>query len=119
MPYADVYVTNGGYGGTLLSIQNQLPMVVAGVHEGKNEINARVGYFKLGINLKTEKPSVLQLRKAVEEILSNDLYSQNVKRLSEEFTQYDPNEICTREVAKLLSFSIKQRTETVEEVLIY
>jgi UDP:flavonoid glycosyltransferase YjiC (YdhE family) len=48
MPYADVYVTNGGYGGTLLSIQNQLPMVVAGVHEGKNEINARVGYFQTG-----------------------------------------------------------------------
>jgi MGT family glycosyltransferase len=120
MPYADVYVTNGGYGGVLLSIQNQLPMVVAGVHEGKNEINARVGYFKLGINLKTEKPMVLQLRKAVEEILSNNLYSQNVKRLSEEFTQYDSNEICTREVAKLLSFSVKPRTETViEEVLIY
>ena len=85
MPYADVYVTNGGYGGVLLSIQNQLPMVVAGVHEGKNEINARVGYFKLGINLKTEKPSALQLRKSVEEILSSDVYSQNVKRLSEEF----------------------------------
>ena len=32
MPYADVYVTNGGYGGVLLSIQNQLPMVVAGMH---------------------------------------------------------------------------------------
>ncbi|MGZ3939382.1 MAG: glycosyltransferase [Flavisolibacter sp.] len=107
MPYADVYVTNGGYGGVLLSIQNQLPMVVAGVHEGKNEINARVGYFQLGINLKTEKPSVLQLRKTVEEILSNDVYSKNVRRLSDEFRQYDPNTILVRHAARLLRFSRK------------
>ena len=102
MPYADVYVTNGGYGGVLLSIQNQLPMVVAGVHEGKNEINARVGYFDLGINLKTEKPSVLQLRKSVEEILANDTYSKNIKRLSEEFRKYNANDICVRQVARLV-----------------
>jgi MGT family glycosyltransferase len=117
MPYADVYVTNGGYGGVLLSIQNQLPMVVAGVHEGKNEINARVGYFKLGINLKTEKPSVLQLRKSVEEILSNDVYSQNIKRLSEEFKQYDPNEICVRQAARLIRYSPIPKIK--EEALIY
>jgi MGT family glycosyltransferase len=117
MPYADVYVTNGGYGGVLLSIQNQLPMVVAGVHEGKNEINARVGYFKLGINLKTEKPSVLQLRKAVEEILVNDIYSQNIKRLSEEFKKYNPNEICARQVARLIPRPVKPKIE--EEALIY
>ena len=77
-------------------------MVVAGVHEGKNEINARVGYFELGINLKTEKPSVLQLRKSVEEILSNDTYSKNIKRLSEEFRKYNPNDICVRQVTRLV-----------------
>ena len=54
MPYADVYITNGGYGGVMLGVENNLPMVVAGIHEGKNEICARVGFFKLGINLKTE-----------------------------------------------------------------
>jgi len=86
----------------LLSIQNQLPMVVAGVHEGKNEINARVGYFELGINLRTEKPSVLQLRKSVEEILSNDTFSRNIKRLSEEFQKYNPNDICVRQIARLV-----------------
>jgi UDP:flavonoid glycosyltransferase YjiC (YdhE family) len=117
MPYADVYVTNGGYGGVLLSIQNQLPMVVAGVHEGKNEINARVGYFKFGVNLKTEKPSVLQLRKSVEEILENDVYSKNVKRLSEEFKKYNPNEICVNQAAKLLRPSSIQKIK--EEVPVY
>jgi MGT family glycosyltransferase len=120
MPYADVYVTNGGYGGVLLSIQNQLPMVVAGVHEGKNEINARVGYFKLGINLKTERPSVLQLRKSVEEILSNELYSQNVRRLSEEFRKYNPNQIGILQVARLVRSSAKAKTNKIkEEAIIY
>jgi MGT family glycosyltransferase len=117
MPYADVYVSNGGYGGVLLSIKNQLPMVVAGVHEGKNEINARVGYFGLGINLKTEKPSVLQLRKSVEEILSNDAYSRNVKILSEEFDSFNPNDICVRQVSRLIQPSV--RTKTKDEALIY
>ena len=38
MPYADVFVTNGGYGGVMFGISYGLPMVVAGVNEGKNEI---------------------------------------------------------------------------------
>lgn len=120
MPYADVYVTNGGYGGVLLSIQNQLPMVVAGVHEGKNEINARVGYFQLGINLKTERPSVLQLRKSVEEVLSNDIYFKNIKHLSQEFKQYDPNEICLQQIARLIHGRPKQKMKIIkEEAFIY
>jgi MGT family glycosyltransferase len=120
MPHADVYVSNGGYGGVLLSVQHQLPMVVAGVHEGKNEINARVGYFKLGINLRTEKPSVLQLRKTVEEILGNDSYAKNVKRLSAEFSQYNPGELCEKYVAALVQTATIRRVHAIqEEALIY
>jgi UDP:flavonoid glycosyltransferase YjiC (YdhE family) len=90
MPTCDVYVTNGGYGGVLLSIQNNLPMVVAGVHEGKNEINARVDYFKLGINLKTEKPSPSQIKIHVDMVSNNPIYKTNITRLAEEFEQYNP-----------------------------
>lgn len=102
MPYTDVYISNGGYGGVLLSIQHNVPMVVAGIHEGKNEINARVGYFKLGINLRTEKPTAAQLKKAVQEV-SVPVYAQNVKRLNQEFKTYHPNEICARKLAYVLS----------------
>jgi len=120
MPFASVYVTNGGYGGVLLSIQNQLPMVVAGIHEGKNEINARVGYFKLGINLKTETPSVPQLRKAVEEVIAKDEYTFNVNRLSAEFKQYHPGYILARQVARLLQPSMAAvRQVQREEASIY
>jgi UDP:flavonoid glycosyltransferase YjiC (YdhE family) len=90
MPYCDVYVSNGGYGGVLLGIQHQLPMVVAGIHEGKNEICARVGYFKLGINLNTETPTPAQIRDAVNRVMANQEYAENVKELAEEFDHYDP-----------------------------
>jgi UDP:flavonoid glycosyltransferase YjiC (YdhE family) len=115
MPYADVYVSNGGYGGVLLSIQNELPMVVAGVHEGKNEINARVGYFQLGINLGKEKPSATRLKRSVEEILKNKIYALNVKRLSLEFRRYQPEEIFTGHVAKLLGHSARQKQKARKE----
>jgi UDP:flavonoid glycosyltransferase YjiC (YdhE family) len=101
MPYADVYITNGGYGGVMLGIQNELPLVVAGVHEGKNEICARVGYFKFGISLKTETPKTDQIFKAVNEAISNPVYKLNVQALRKEFSDYNPNAICEEYVFKL------------------
>lgn len=103
MPHVDAYVTNGGYGGVLLGIQNKLPMVVAGVHEGKNEINARIGYFKLGVDLKTERPSALQIREGVETILRNRSYKNNVVKLAREFEDYDPAWLCEKYVDELIS----------------
>jgi UDP:flavonoid glycosyltransferase YjiC (YdhE family) len=102
MPYADVYITNGGYGGVLLSIQNRLPMVVAGIHEGKNEINARIGYFKLGINLKTEKPSPEKISQAVEKIFGDQTFAMNVRKLSDEFNRYDPNKLSQKYISRIL-----------------
>lgn len=91
MPYADIYITNGGYGGVMLSITNGLPMVVAGIHEGKNEINARVEYFNLGINLRTEYPTPKKIKESVDKILADSQYRKNVRSLSDEFKMYNPN----------------------------
>ena len=103
MPLCDVYVTNGGYGGVMLGIQNKIPMVVAGVHEGKNEICARVGYFKLGLDLRTETPIPRQIFKAVEEVSSNPVYRSNVTKLSAEFQQYNPAELCEQYISQVLN----------------
>jgi MGT family glycosyltransferase len=102
MPYADVYVTNGGYGGVMLGIENRLPLVVAGVHEGKNEINARVGYFKLGVNLRTESPKAAQIKKAVQSVISDPVYKENVVKLGKEFSSYDPNALCAWYIKEVL-----------------
>jgi UDP:flavonoid glycosyltransferase YjiC (YdhE family) len=96
MPQTDIYITNGGYGGTLLAIDYALPMVAAGINEGKNEICARIGYFKLGIDLKTEKPTAEKIRSAVNEILSNPVYRKNVEKLREEFRSYDANKVSAK-----------------------
>jgi MGT family glycosyltransferase len=103
MPYADVFVTNGGYGGVLLSITHQVPMVTAGLHEVNNEITARVGYFKLGIDLKTETPTPRQIRESVNLVLTDNQYKRNVSRLSDEFRRYDTLALCGRYVAEVLS----------------
>ncbi len=105
MPFTSVYITNGGYGGVMLGIQNKLPMVVAGIHEGKNEINARVGYFELGINLNKENPTSGEIKRSVHQIFSNDKYKINSIRLSQEFKKYRPEILCERYVYELLDFN--------------
>jgi len=105
LPHASVFITNGGYGGVMLAIQHKVPMVVAGIHEGKNEINARVGHFKLGINLKTEMPSKENIAVAVTEVTSNPIYKRNLEMQSDEFCQYDPFKLCERYMHEALETS--------------
>lgn len=89
MPRADVYVTNGGYGGTLAGIDHAIPMVAAGINEGKNEICARIGYFKLGINLNKEKPAPQEVKAAVDKVVSDPVYKNNVSKLRDQFRSHD------------------------------
>jgi len=89
MPQTDVYITNGGYGGTLLAIGHSLPMVAAGINEGKNEICARIGFFKLGIDLKTEKPNAAQIKKAYDKVISDPIYKTSIEKLRDEFKSCD------------------------------
>jgi len=102
MPYASAYITNGGYGGTILSIQNRLPLVAAGVHEGKNEVCARIGYFKIGIDLKTEKPGAKAIYDAVQEILQNRIYKNNIVNLAEDLKSYDSLALSLKYIRELL-----------------
>ena len=101
LPVCDVFITNGGYGGVMMGIQNKVPMVVAGVHEGKNEICARVGYFKVGVNLKTEKPTPEQILNAVDKVTSDVIYKTNISKLAREFAQYKPETIIDGYIARL------------------
>lgn len=102
MPLADVYITNGGYGGVMFAIEHKLPMVVAGIHEGKSEINARVEYFKVGANLRTERPTSKQIKDSIELVLYDPSYQKNVERLSKEFSAYNSKELCALYIDKVL-----------------
>jgi len=102
MPFVHLYITNGGYSGTLLAIKHRLPIVAAGLYEGKNEICNRVGYFNYGINLNTETPEPQQIKEAVQKVLSNPMYSRNVAQLASELYQYDSYELCVGYIKELI-----------------
>lgn len=101
LPYVDVMITNGGYGGVQLAISNGVPLVVAGKTEDKPEVNARVAWSGVGINLKTERPRPEQIHRAVKEILANPQYAQNLKRLAAEFQSFNALERSTDALVKL------------------
>jgi MGT family glycosyltransferase len=108
MPQTDIYITNGGYGGTLIAIDHGLPMVAAGINEGKNEICARIGYFKLGINLETEKPGAEKIKIAVNEIRSNPVYKENAERLRNEFRSYHANKLSAEWILSVIGHRLNK-----------
>jgi UDP:flavonoid glycosyltransferase YjiC (YdhE family) len=79
----------------------------------KEKIHARVGYFELGINLKTEKPNVLRLKESVEKVLGTEKYAENVRNLREEFAQYPSGELCASYVTSVLAGS---KTRIIKEI---
>ena len=89
-PHVDVFVTSGGFGSNLAAFLHGIPVVGAGKREGKNDINARVGYNKLGIDLRTERPKPARIRKAVQTLLDDPSYTANVAELRAQLQSYDP-----------------------------
>jgi UDP:flavonoid glycosyltransferase YjiC (YdhE family) len=81
LEHMDLFIGNGGYGSVLLSLSKGVPLVTAGIREGKNDINAHVDYFGVGIDLRTESPWLGDIRRAAERILSEPGWNQNVARL--------------------------------------
>lgn len=108
LPYCKVFITNGGYGGVLQSLSLGVPIVAAGVHEGKSEICARVGYFKVGINLKTETPTPRQLAIAAEEVMNEMEYHANANHIAAALSEYNAEIMVTGAVSKLVREKTKQ-----------
>lgn len=88
-PLADVFITNGGFGGVLLSLSHGVPVVAAGINEGKSDVNARLEYAGAGINLKTETPTPPAIAKAVEAILTDPAWKSRARAIQEQFEAED------------------------------
>ena len=89
-PHVDVFVTSGGFGSNLAAFLHGVPVIGAGKREGKNDINARIGYNKLGIDLRSEHPKPAAIRKAVHRLLDDPTYARKVADLRAELQSYDP-----------------------------
>lgn len=93
LDHTDLFICNGGYGSVLLSLSKGVPLLTAGIREGKNDVNAHVDYFKVGIDLRTEQPKPQAIRRAAERLLHESQWKQNVARLQDELNRYHPYEL--------------------------
>lgn len=96
----DVFVTNAGYGGLLHCATNGVPMVMAGITEDKAEVSARGEYAGMGINLKTQSPTVEALYDAVEKVLTQPIYKKRAMRMMLENEDTDSLALIERQIMK-------------------
>jgi MGT family glycosyltransferase len=76
-PLADAYITNGGMGGVLDALTHGLPILAAGRLEGKGDINARLAYRGLAVDLRKERPSARAIRRGLDRLLADsDLHAR-------------------------------------------
>ncbi len=84
LPHVDAFVTNGGFGGLQLALAEGVPVVAAGTTEDKLEVNARVAYAGVGINLRTDRPEPAVIRSAVRRVLTDPTYARRARGLAAE-----------------------------------
>lgn len=89
LPYVSVYVSNGGYGGVQQALSHGVPCVVAGASEDKAEVAARVAYAGVGLNLRTQRPSALKLRRAVRRLLTDPAYRARAQQMGAALRAHD------------------------------
>ena len=94
-----LFVCNGGYGSVMLALSHGVPVLAAGKREGKNDINARIDYFGVGIDLRTERPAASRIAKGVARILADPGYAERAARLRDELRAYEPIDLVARELA--------------------
>ncbi len=98
LPHVDAMVTNGGYGGVQIALANGVPLVTAGRTEEKPEVCARVAWSGAGIDLKTNRPSPTQIRRAVRVVLDEPRYRRAALRIAGKIARHD----APTEAARLL-----------------
>ena len=89
MPFVDVMVTNGGYGGVHFALTHGVPLVVAGESEDKAEICARVAWSGVGVNLKMTRPTPAAVRDGVRRVLDESRYRARAAAFRDEFAAID------------------------------
>ena len=82
-------VTNGGYGGVQQALAHGVPLVVAGDSEDKPEVAARVRWSGTGVDLRTGRPTPVQLAEAVRRVLEQPSFRQRATALQIEIAQTD------------------------------
>lgn len=101
LPKTDLLVTNGGYGSVNQAMSFGVPLVTAGLTEDKADVNARVGWSGVGINLGTNAPTPQLLRGAVRTALDTQRYRARASFMAREFARIDTRAELLRIVGEL------------------
>ncbi|KAK4231863.1 family 1 putative glycosyltransferase [Podospora fimiseda] len=102
LEYADVMISNAGYGGFIHCVVNGVPLIAAGLSEDKCEVSTRVEWTGAGINLRTGRPTPEAVAAAVDTILSSGgKYRARAKELAVQVAKGNPLEVVEREVRAL------------------
>jgi MGT family glycosyltransferase len=89
LPKVDVLVTNGGYGSVNQAMSFGIPIVTAGLTEDKADVNARIAWSGVGIDLATNEPTRAGLRDAVRTLLDQSRYRLCALQMADEFAGID------------------------------
>jgi UDP:flavonoid glycosyltransferase YjiC (YdhE family) len=105
LPKVDVFVTNGGYGSVNQAMSFGVPLVTAGLTEDKADVNARVAWSGVGIDLATNEPSPQALRDAIRTVLDKPSYRLRASLMAEEFDGIDTRSQILRIVSQVSHLS--------------
>jgi MGT family glycosyltransferase len=89
LPKVDVLVTNGGFGTVNQALSFGIPLVTAGLSEDKADVNARVAWSGVGIDLKTQNATSSAVREAVRTVLDKPSYRSRAAAMANEFSAID------------------------------
>ncbi|MFJ2158073.1 nucleotide disphospho-sugar-binding domain-containing protein [Streptomyces sp. NPDC087856] len=89
LPKADLYITNGGAGGTQQAIAAGVPVIAAGLTEDKPAVAARVAHHGLGITLQTASPTPEAVAEAAQLLLGDTEIRGNVRKLAQVYAAHD------------------------------
>ncbi|KFF58599.1 hypothetical protein JF66_17390 [Cryobacterium sp. MLB-32] len=98
LPQADVFLTNGGYGGVQLALTTGVPLVVAGLTEDKTEVSARVAWSGAGISLGTDDASVKQVSHGVRTVLADPRYWYRARELAQSYARFSATDLAVEAI---------------------
>jgi UDP:flavonoid glycosyltransferase YjiC (YdhE family) len=105
LPKVDVFVTNGGYGSVNQAMSFGIPLVTAGLTEDKADVNARVAWSGVGIDLATNEPTPQALREAIRTVLDKPNYRLRASLMADEFDRIDTRSEILRIVSQVSHIS--------------
>ena len=103
LPRVDVLVTNGGYGSVNQAMSFGIPLVTAGLTEDKADVNARVAWSGVGLNLATNEPTREALRDAVRTVLDRPAYRLRASQMADEFAGIDTRSEILRIISRVVA----------------